>query len=83
MHIMLFAFVPLSLRKFHNKIRLPDFAGGLCFIAHTACDSTRFRFQIILGVGTKMKVKHGSKVAIIGAGAVGSSIAFAMAIQQL
>ena len=30
-----------------------------------------------------MKVKHGSKVAIIGAGAVGSSIAFAMAIQQL
>jgi len=36
-----------------------------------------------LGVGTKMKAKHGSKVAIIGAGAVGSSIAFAMAIQQL
>ncbi|MBQ0011993.1 MAG: L-lactate dehydrogenase [Clostridiales bacterium] len=31
----------------------------------------------------EMKVKHGSKVAIIGAGAVGSSIAFAMAIQQL
>ena len=30
-----------------------------------------------------MKIKHGSKVAIIGAGAVGSSIAFAMAIQQL
>jgi L-lactate dehydrogenase len=30
-----------------------------------------------------MKQKHGSKVAIIGAGAVGSSIAFSMAIQQL
>ena len=36
-----------------------------------------------MGVGTKMKIKHGSKVAIIGAGAVGSSIAFAMCIQQL
>ena len=30
-----------------------------------------------------MNRKHGSKVAIIGAGAVGSSIAFSMAIQQM
>lgn len=34
-------------------------------------------------VGESMNKKHGSKVAIIGAGAVGSSIAFSMAIQQM